>query len=256
MKKIILLSAFLVLCSPFLAFASRNHHRYSPPPVNTPTTSFQVGFFQGPSGVPSSYSMSFTDGAFVGGSNQVVFLEPPYNDSGILAGKFDGTLKTFSQSAAKYQNVIIALAEEENCVGNNYDWSIGYDGNTVASSIQTIQHESNIIRAYAPNVKIAQDLNADNCNGTYPTASYFASGVDLIGLDNFGSGESWSSLFQTAINNLKGLKPIDILSEGSSGNQTQFIQQTVAGAEQNGIQLVMYYNASPFNAPVSTLSML
>src|SRR5665213_1322045 len=259
--KLILLSPLVFVLFSSVAFARTRHHHVPPPvppPVVQPPTStgLQFGTYnnQKPT-VVGTYTEYFTDGAWIGGNNSVVFIEPAMNDQAILAGQFDATLQSFSLAASKYQNVILALGEEMNCVGSNYAWSIGSHGNTLASSLATIEHEAAIARKYDPTIKIAEGLNADNCNGTYPNASYIASGMDAIGLDSFSNGsESWSQLFQPAINNLKGLgKPIDILSEGASSNQSAFVQQTVAGATQNGINLVMWFNLGSYTAPASTL---
>lgn len=266
MKKTLIGISVLAFLFPFLALARGNHHRTPPPPPpvvasTTPVAGFSYGTYNNQQKTAvGTYTEYFTDGTFIGGNNSVIFMEPPMNDSSVLAGKFDATLQSFATAASKYSNVILALGEEMNCAGSHDTWSVGYDGNTLASSILTIQHESTIARKYDPTIKIAQDLNADNCNGSYPTISYFAgsSYVDIIGLDDFSDGsESWSQLFQPAINNLKGLgKPIDVLSEGASSNQSQFVSQTVIGATQDTLGLVMWFQENPYTAPTSLLKTL
>lgn len=260
---------------PFWAYARGNSHRShmptpvapAPPPVatTTPATGFSFGTYnnQKPTaaGMLTEY---FTDGDFIGGNNSVIFLEPPYNDSSILAGKFDTTLQELATAASKYSNVILVLGEEENCVGSDDSWSVGYDGNTLASSITTIQHEATLARKYDPSIKIAQDWNADDCGGSTPLTSYYAgsSYIDIIMDDGFDFGgsqkQTWDQVFDTSLSQLGTLgKPLWIGSEGvvSSDNQTAFIQATIAGVKTYKLSGVMYFIQSPFILSSAALSL-
>lgn len=215
----------------------------SPKPTN-----LQFGFFQPPAGVENDITMEFTDGAFIGNGNDAIFIEPPMNDQAVLAGQFDQTLKSFAVSAAKYPNVILVLGEEENCQGNNDAWSVGYDGNTLASSIQTIQHEASVARSADPNIKIAQDWNADDCGASTPLTSYYAgsSSVDYVFIDGFNfGGLTWDQVFDASLSQLGTLgKPLWIGSEGSVDNKSKFITDTFAGAKRFGIQGVLYFDSN------------
>lgn len=231
----------------------------TPPP---PTGTTQFGFFLPPSGVPSAMAMKFTDEDFPSGNNAVIFWEGEFSDSQVLAGKEDAALTTFATGAKSASNIIVTLGEEQNCQGEPDPWIVGVDGNTNASNVLRIQHESSLIKRIAPNVKIAEDWNADDCGGSIPLASLYAGSqyVDIIGIDGFsipGQPETWSQIFEPPIAALKGFgKPIDVLSEGSAENQSQFIADTVSGAKTYGLGLVMYFNQAPYSAPASTLKSL
>jgi hypothetical protein len=266
MKKLLLFLALFAF--PFLVFARGfYHHRQpTPPPVVPPpaaTSSLPFGFFMPPAGVPSQWTMEFTDGAFPSGTgNLVIFLEPPYTDAQILAGDFDSQLKSLGLAASSHAGqVMMPLNEEVNC-DNTDPWGGAYKGNTTASVIAAFQHEEKVLKASDPKIIFAYSVNNASCYGEggltdyYPGASY-ASVIALDGFD-FG-GQTWAQVFDSAITQLQTLKaPIWITSEGvvNTDNQSQFTTDTFAGAQRYGLAGVMYFNYQQFvlgSAALSTL---
>ena len=273
MKKILVLIGAVVLLLGSVAQARGFPHR-QPPPVATSTppvasSSLSFGFFQPPAGVPSPWTMEFTDGAFPAGSgNLVIFIEPPYNDAQILAGKFDSQLKSFATAALAHSGqVMLPLNEEVNC-DNSDPWG-ATDGNITASIIAAFQHEENVLKATDPNLIFAYSVNNDSCYGeggltAYYPGSAYVSVIALDGFDGFGPSETWAQVFDSAITQLQTLgKPIWITSEGADTNQSQFLEDSFAGAETHNIPVELYFNQSvPGNAfqltsvAVSTLKQL
>ena len=111
------------------------------------TPSWQMIFINVADGFPRSFT-----------GNLAIFLEIAVDDDGILNGSQDAGLKDFAQGAAKYRGpIILALNEEVN--GNSNLWSGTVRGNTPAKAIAAFQHEENVIKAIAPNVKFAYNVS-------------------------------------------------------------------------------------------------
>ncbi len=179
--------------------------------------------------------------------NLAIFLEIPVADDAILDGSQDADLKFFAQGAARYSGqIILALNEEVN--GNSNMWSGTVRGNTPAKAIAAFQHEENIIKTIAPNVKFAYSVSrrsvperaANSLTSYYPGDNF----VDVVGVngDNLG-GESWNQVFGGALQTLSQYhKPLWILSEATVQNKAQFIEDTFAGAKKYHLAGFLYFN--------------
>ena len=179
--------------------------------------------------------------------NLAIFLEIPVDDDAILDGSQDADLKFFAQGAAKYSGqIILALNEEVN--GNANMWSGTVRGNTPAKAIAAFQHEENIIKPIASNIKFAYSVSSRSVPGTagntltsyYPGDNF----VDVVGLSGMNTGsETWDQVFGTALRTLSQYhKPLWILSEATAQNKTQFIEDTFAGAKKYHLAGFLYFN--------------
>ena len=179
--------------------------------------------------------------------NVAIFLEIPVDDDAILDGSQDADLKFFAQGAAKYSGqIILALNEEVN--GNSNIWSGTVRGNTPAKAIAAFQHEENIIKPIAPNIKFAYSVSrrsVPESAGNSLTSYYPGDGfVDIVGVngDNLGA-ESWNQIFGSALQTLSQYrKPLWILSEATVQNKAQFIEDTFAGAKKYRLAGFLYFN--------------
>ena len=179
--------------------------------------------------------------------NLVIFLEIPVDDDAILDGSQDADLKFFAQGASKYPGqIILALNEEVN--GNSNIWSGTVRGNTPAKAIAAFQHEENIIKPVAPNIKFAYSVNhrsvpdsAGNSLTSYYPGDKF---VDVVGVSGSNLGtETWDQVFGSALQTLGQYhKPLWILSEATVQNKAQFIADTFAGAKKYHLAGYLYFN--------------
>jgi len=179
--------------------------------------------------------------------NLAIFLEIPVDDDAILDDSQDADLKFFAQGAAKYGGqVILALNEEVN--GNSNMWSGTVRGNTPAKVIAAFQHEENIIKPIAPNVKFAYSVSnrsvpesaANSLTSYYPGDNF----VDVVGVNGSNLGtETWEQVFGSALQTLSQYqKPLWILSEATVQNKAQFIEDTFAGAKKYRLAGFLYFN--------------
>jgi hypothetical protein len=179
--------------------------------------------------------------------NLAIFLEIPVDDDAILDGSQDADLKFFAQGAAKYGGqIILALNEEVN--GNANIWSGTVRGNTPGKAIAAFQHEVNIIKPIAPNIKFAYSVShrsvpdsAANSLTSYYPGDHF---VDVIGVSGSNLGtETWDQVFGAALQTLGQYhKPLWILSEATVQNRAQFITDTFAGAKKYHLAGFLYFN--------------
>jgi hypothetical protein len=179
--------------------------------------------------------------------NLAIFLEIPVDDDAILDGSQDADLKLFAQGAAKYSaQIILALNEEVN--GNSNMWSGTVRENTPAKAIAAFQHEENIIKPIAPNIKFAYSVShrsvpesAGNSLTSYYPGDKF---VDVVGVNGTNLGtETWDQVFGSALQTLSQFhKPLWILSEATVQNKTQFIADTLAGAKTYHLAGFLYFN--------------
>jgi hypothetical protein len=179
--------------------------------------------------------------------NLAIFLEIPVDDDAILDGSQDADLKVFAQGAAKYSGqIILALNEEVN--GNSNMWSGTVRENTAAKAIAAFQHEENVIKPIAPNIKFAYSVshrsvpdNAGNSLTSYYPGDKF---VDVVGVSGSDLGsETWEQVFGGALQTLGQYhKPLWILSEATVQNKTQFIADTFAGAKKYHLAGFLYFN--------------
>jgi len=179
--------------------------------------------------------------------NLAIFLETPVDDDAILDGSQDADLKVFAQGAAKYSGqVVLALNEEVN--GNSNIWSGTVKDNTPAKAIAAFQHEENIIKPIAPNIKFAYSVShrsvpesaANSLTSYYPGDNF----VDVVGVSgsNLGS-ETWERVFGSALQTLSQFrKPLWILSEATVQSKAQFIADTFAGAKKYDLAGFLYFN--------------
>ena len=179
--------------------------------------------------------------------NLAIFLEIPVDDDAILDGSQDADLKLFAQGAAKYSGqIILALNEEVN--GNSNMWSGTVKGNTPAKAIAAFQHEVNIIKPIAPNIKYAYSVSrrsvpesaANSVTSYYPGDNF----VDVVGVNGTNVGaETWDQVFGSALQTLSQYhKPLWILSEATVQNKAQFIADTFAGAKKYHLAGFLYFN--------------
>ena len=179
--------------------------------------------------------------------NLAIFLEIPVDDDTILDGSQDADLKFFAQGAAKYSGqIILALNEEVN--GNSNMWSGTVRGNTAAKAIAAFQHEENIIKPIAPNIKFAYsvshrsvpDSTENSLTSYYPGDTF----VDVVGVNGTNRGtETWDQVFGAALQTLSRYhKPLWILSEATVQNKAQFIADTFAGAKKYHLAGFLYFN--------------
>jgi hypothetical protein len=179
--------------------------------------------------------------------NLAIFLEIPVDDDAILDGSQDTDLKFFAQGAAKYSGqIILALNEEVN--GNSNMWSGTVKDNTPAKAIAAFQHEENIIKPIAPNIKFAYSVShrsvpdsaANSLTSYYPGDNF----VDVVGVSGFNLGsETWERVFGSALQTLSQFhKPLWILSEATVQNKAQFIADTFAGANKYHLAGFLYFN--------------
>jgi hypothetical protein len=179
--------------------------------------------------------------------NLVVFLEIPVDEDAILDSSQDADLKSFAQGAAKYGGqIILALNEEVN--GNANMWSGTVRENTPAKAIAAFQHEENIIKPIAPNIKFAYSVSrrsvpesASNSLTSYYPGDKF---VDVVGVNGTNLGaETWDQVFGSALQTLSQYhKPLWILSEGTIQNKAKFIDDTFAGAKKYHLAGFLYFN--------------
>jgi len=179
--------------------------------------------------------------------NLAIFLEIPVDDDTILDGSQDADLKFFAQGAAKYSGqIILALNEEVN--GNSNMWSGTVRENTPAKAIAAFQHEENIIKPIAPNIKFAYSVNNRSVPDTAANslASYYPGDkfVDVVGVNGMNLGaETWEQVFGGALQTLSQYhKPLWILSEATVQNKAQFIADTFAGAKRYHLAGFLYFN--------------
>jgi hypothetical protein len=179
--------------------------------------------------------------------NLAIFLEIPVDDDTILDGSQDADLKFFAQGAAKYSGqIILALNEEVN--GNSNMWSGTVRENTPAKAIAAFQHEENIIKPIAPNIKFAYSVNNRSVPDTAANslASYYPGDkfVDVVGVNGMNLGaETWEQVFGGALQTLSQYhKPLWILSEATVQNKAQFIADTFAGAKKYHLAGFLYFN--------------
>jgi hypothetical protein len=179
--------------------------------------------------------------------NLAIFLEIPVDDDAILDGSQDADLKFFAQGAAKYSGqIILALNEEVN--GNSNMWSGTVRENTPAKAIAAFQHEENIIKPIAPNIKFAYSVSrrsvpdgaANSLTSYYPGDNF----VDIVGVNGSNLGiETWDQVFDSALQTLSQYrKPLWILSEATVQNKAQFIADTFAGAKKYHLAGFLYFN--------------
>jgi mannan endo-1,4-beta-mannosidase len=179
--------------------------------------------------------------------NLAIFLEIPVDDDAILDGSQDADLKFFAQGAAKYSGqIILALNEEVN--GNANMWSGTVRDNTPAKAIAAFQHEENIIKPIAPNIKFAYSVTrrsvperAGNSLTSYYPGDNF---VDVVGVNGTNLGlETWDQMFGGALETLSQYhKPLWILSEATVQSKAQFIADTFAGAKKYHLAGFLYFN--------------
>lgn len=192
--------------------------------------------------------INVTDGFPRGFSgNLVIFLEIPVDDDAILDGSQDADLKFFAQGAAKYSGqIILALNEEVN--GNLNVWSGTFKDNTPAKAIAAFQHEVNIIKPIAPDIKFSYSVSyrsvpesAGNLLTSYYPGDNF---VDIVGVNGSSMGaETWEQVFGNALQILSQYhKPLWILSEATVQNKAQFIEDTFAGAKKYHLAGFLYFN--------------
>jgi len=179
--------------------------------------------------------------------NLAIFLEIPVDDDAILDGSQDADLKFFAQGAAKYGGqIILALNEEVN--GNANMWSGTVRANTPAKAIAAFQHEENIIKPIAPNVKFAYSVShrsvpessSNSLTSYYPGDKF----VDVVGVSGSNLGaETWEQGFGSALQTLSQYhKPLWILSEATVQNKAKFIEDTFAGAKKYHLAGFLYFN--------------
>lgn len=179
--------------------------------------------------------------------NLAIFLEIPVDDDAILDGSQDGDLKFFAQGAAKYGGqIILALNEEVN--GNANMWSGTVRENTPAKAIAAFQHEENIVKPIAPNIKFAYSVNyrsvpdtaANSLTSYYPGDKF----VDVVGVNGSNLGtDTWEQVFGRALQTLSQYhKPLWILSEATVQNKAQFIEDTFVGAKKYHLAGFLYFN--------------
>jgi hypothetical protein len=179
--------------------------------------------------------------------NLAIFLEIPVDDDAILDGSQDADLKFFAQGAAKYSGqIILALNEEVN--GNANLWSGTVRDNTPAKAIAAFQHEENIIKPIASNVKFAYSVShrsvpdsaANSLTSYYPGDNF----VDIVGVNGTNLGnDTWDQVFGSALQTLTQYhKPLWILSEATVQNKAQFITGTFAGAKKYHLAGFLYFN--------------
>ncbi len=192
--------------------------------------------------------INVTDGfprGFAG--NLAIFLEIPVDDDAILDGSQDADLKFFAQGAAKYSGqIILALNEEVN--GNSNMWSGAVRDNSPDKAIAAFQHEENIIKPIAPNLKFAYSVSrrsvpesaANSLTSYYPGDNF----VDVIGVNGTNLGtDTWDQVFGSALQTLSQYhKPLWILSEATVQNKAQFIADTFAGAKKYHLAGFLYFN--------------
>jgi len=179
--------------------------------------------------------------------NLAIFLEIPVDHDAILDGSQDADLKFFAQGAAKYSGqIVLALNEEVN--GNSNIWSGTFQDNTPAKAIAAFQHEENIIKPIAPQIKFAYsvshrsvpDTAANSLTSYYPGDKF----VDLVGVNGSNIGaETWDRVFGSALQTLSQYhKPLWVLSEATVQNKAQFIADTFAGAKKYHLAGFLYFN--------------
>jgi hypothetical protein len=179
--------------------------------------------------------------------NLAIFLEIPVDDDAMLDGSEDADLKFFAQGAAKYSGqIILALNEEVN--GNSNMWSGTVRENTPAKAIAAFQHEENIIKPIASNIKFAYSVNhrsvpdtaGNSLTSYYPGDSF----VDIVGVNGTNLGtDTWEQVFGGALQTLSQYhKPLWILSEATVQNKAQFIADTFAGARKFHLAGFLYFN--------------
>jgi hypothetical protein len=238
--------AFLILCGSLQA---------QPPPIEwgayTGNTQESARDFATKLGKTPPWQMIFinvADGFPRGFSGDLaIFLEIPVDHDAILDGSQDADLKFFAQGAAKYSGqIILALNEEVN--GNSNMWSGTVRGNTPAKAIAAFQHEENIIKPIAPNIKFAYSVSrrsvpesAGNSLTSYYPGDKF---VDVVGVNGTNVGaETWDQVFGGALQTLSQYhKPLWILSEATVQNKAQFIADTFAGAKKYHLAGFLYFN--------------
>lgn len=179
--------------------------------------------------------------------NLAIFLEPTVDDEGILDGSQDADLKFFAQGASKYSGqIILALSGEVN--GNWNLWSGTVRDNTPAKAIAAFQHQENVIKPIAPNIKFAYSVHnrsvperPDNSVTSYYPGDKF---VDVIGVNGTNLGaETWDQVFGGVLQTLSQYhKPLWILSEATVQNKSQFIADTFAGAKKYHLAGFLYFN--------------
>ncbi|MEO8049649.1 MAG: hypothetical protein ABI833_04465 [Acidobacteriota bacterium] len=200
------------------------------------TPGWQMVFVNAADGFPRGFA-----------GNLAIFLEPTVDDEGILDGSQDADLKFFAQGASKYSGqIILALNGEVN--GNWNLWSGTVRDNTPAKAIAAFQHQENIIKPIAPNIKFAFSVynrsvpnSPDNSLTSYYPGDRF---VDVVGVNgsNLGS-ETWDLVFGGALQTLSQYhKPLWILSESTVQNKAQFIADTFAGAKKYHLAGFLYFN--------------
>ena len=226
----------------------------TPTPTTTPpqpvSTSLQWGVFPGDSTLSSVESLvgkqanieatfaNFSDSfpTYLGSvcasdphKTLLVFWENyNYSLDNIIAGAYDGTIRSFAQQTASYQcPVIISLFHEMN--GNWDSWDGTMPGNSPAKIIAAWKHVHDIFAAVGvSNVKWAWVVNNDSVpdvagnqySDYYPGDAY----VDYVGVDGFNFGNPWETfgqVFDSAMAKLQTYnKPIYIFSMASvAGSQ-------------------------------------
>lgn len=179
--------------------------------------------------------------------NLAIFLEIPVDDDAILDGSQDADLKLFAQGAATYSGrIILALNEEVN--GNANIWSGTVRSNTASKAIAAFQHEENVIKPIASNIKFAYSVSrhslpetpANSLTSYYPGDKF----VDVVGVSGTNLGtETWDQVFGAALRTLSQYhKPLWILSEATVQNKAQFIEDTFAGAKKYHLEGFLYFN--------------
>ena len=241
----------ILLAASLLARDGKSQERSLQWGAYTGNTQESARDFAGKLGKALSWQMIFVNVAdgfprgFAG--NLAIFLEIPVDDDAILDGSQDADLKFFAQGAAKYSGqIILALNEEVN--GNSNIWSGTVRDNTPAKAIAAFQHEENIIKPIAPNIKFAYSVShrsvpdsADNSFTSYYPGDNF---VDVVGVSgsNLGS-DTWEQVFGGVLQTLSQYKkPLWILSEATVQNKAHFIEDTFTGAKKYRLAGFLYFN--------------
>ncbi|MFA5746508.1 MAG: glycosyl hydrolase [Candidatus Paceibacterota bacterium] len=148
----------------------------------------------------------------------VVFWEPTVNYDAIVSGKWDGYIRSFSDSAKSYGGPVILAPFHE--MNGNWDvWDGTVNGNTPQKFIggwryvhKFFDGVSNVKFGWAVNNESVPDTAENAIGAYYPGDEY----VDYIGVDGFNFGDPWQSfseVFDRALSDVSAYrKPVYIFS--------------------------------------------
>jgi hypothetical protein len=154
-----------------------------------------------------------------------------YSLSKIVAGDFDGYIRSWAKSAVAWgKPLMLRFAQEMN--GNWYPWGAGVDGNTPGEYVKAYRHihrifasvgATNVIWVWSPNVLYP---GGASLSSVYPGNAY----VNWVGIDGYNWGTSvrhkggWRSPAAVFVSTLEALrrlapsKPI-MIAETASAEQ-------------------------------------